>query len=86
MDKRTPENYDDMMKKILLHECGNGEVDEYAADELELMSEYAEDSDLSEDEEYAENPGIGKSKYFSTCDYTMIGRGDDDDTVDYQGS
>ena len=85
MHEKSPENYDDMMRKILKHECGNGETDEYAADTLELMSEYADD-EYDEDEELAEDIGIGKSKYFSTCDYTMIGKNDDEDSVNYQGS
>lgn len=87
MDEKTPENCDNMMKKILAHECGYNEIDEFAADELEIMSRYYDDNEIDEDEEFAEDIGIGKSKYFSTCDYTMIPRNDDDDdTVNYQGS
>ena len=85
MTKKSPENYDDMMRRILAHECGSNETDEYAADTLEFMSEYRDD-EPDEDEEYAEDIGIGKSKYFSTCDYTMIGKNDDEDSVNYQGS
>lgn len=73
---------EDMLKKILIRECGNDETDEYAADELELRGDgyeaYEEDA-----QEFGED-GIGESNYFSTCEYTMIPT--DDDSVNCQGS
>lgn len=64
---------EEMLKKILIRRCGACDTDEYAADELELGEEFAED-----------NHGIGESDYFSTCEYKMIS--EDDDLVDFQGS
>lgn len=76
---------EDIMKKILTRECGNCETDEFAADELEAgrvgyFPTYEED----EDEEFAQDEGIGKPDYFSTCEFTMIS--DEDDLIDFQGS
>ena len=71
----------EMLKKILIRECGDCETDEFAADELEVESRLREQS-----EEFAsDNPEIGESEYFSTCNYTMV-TNNDDDLVDYQGS
>ena len=54
------------------------DIDEFAADDLELGALADEDEDDEEDE------GIGESEYFSTCDFTMIPT--DDDTINSQGS
>ena len=70
----------EMLKKILLRRCGNCETDEFAADELELMERLeGRDCECGED-----NPEIGDSEYFSTCEYTMIPT--DDDAINSQGS
>ena len=72
---------EDMMKKILIGECGDCDTDEFAADELDLRNY------LSEDVEVAEDGEIGESEYFSTCEYTMIPRkSEEDGTVNCQGS
>ncbi|MCI8458786.1 MAG: hypothetical protein HFE46_03880 [Clostridia bacterium] len=79
-----------MMQKILLRECGSVQSDEFAADELELHSDsdyakFARREQYPHDQEFAEDqPPIGESRYFSTCDYTMIPT--DDDSVNCQGS
>lgn len=79
--KHTLKTDEDMLRKILLRECGDCESDEYAADVLELGN-YQADIEAGED-----NPPIGESVEFSTCEYTMIPRSDDDDsTVNCQGS
>ncbi len=79
--KQNLKTDEDMLKKILLRECGDCETDEYAADVLELNN-YLQNCEAGED-----NPPIGESVEFSTCKYTMIPRGDDDDTtVNCQGS
>ena len=64
---------EEMLKKILLRQCGECETDEFAADELELMESLRD-----------KNPEIGESEYFSTCEYTMIPT--DDDAINSQGS
>lgn len=69
---------DEMMRKILRRECGTRDIDEYAADELEL------ENHRGNEEFAADNPPMGKSEYFSTCEFTMIDT--DDDTVNFQGS
>jgi hypothetical protein len=79
--KKTLRTDENMLKKILIRECGDCETDEFAADELEVESRLREQS-----EEFAsDNPEIGESEYFSTCNYTMV-TNNDDDLVDYQGS
>ncbi len=78
--KKALRTDEDMLKKILIRECGDFECDEFAADELEVESSAREHS-----EEFAsDNPEIGESEYFSTCDYTMVS--DSDDLIDCQGS
>lgn len=76
--KKKPRTDEEMLKKILLTECGD--ADEFAADELELGGEYYGEGEFAEDG----NPPIGESEYFSTCEYTMIPT--DDDSVNCQGS
>ena len=81
---------DEMLRKILVRECGSDETDEFAADELELSSrndyeDFAKKEQYPHDEEFAEDvPPFGESEYFSTCEYTMIPT--DDDSVNCQGS
>ena len=90
-DKQRELKADDkMMRKILVRECGDCETDEYAADMLELGEDgeyaaFAEQNQYPQDEEFAEdNPIPGKSRYFSTAEYTMIPT--DDDSINCQGS
>ncbi len=80
--KIAPQADDEMMHKILEHNCGNRETDEFAADELELA--YFHKNRPTDEEEFAQDEGIGESKYFSTCEFTMIN--DEDDLINSQGS
>lgn len=77
-DKKDLRTDEEMLKKILLNKCGNRDTDEYAADELELKSR-RENAEFADD-----NPEIGESEYFSTCEYKMVN--EDDDLIDFQGS
>lgn len=75
-----PEQEEPMIKKILRHECGGcddcGCEEEY---EENVNEEYARDNNMNradEADEFAsdemELAAIGKSEYFSTCEYKMI--------------
>lgn len=78
---------EEMLKKILIRECGDCDTDEFAADQVELGSDryFPVPSDAEEqNEEFAQDEEIGEPDYFSTCDFTMIG--DEDGLIDYQGS
>lgn len=84
-ERKTLQTDEVMLKKILNHECGNCETDEFAADELEAgRAGYFPTYEEEEGEEFAQDEGIGEPDYFSTCEYTMIS--EDDDLIDFQGS